>query len=919
MRYQRVTGATLGLALMASAAPGWAADEQATPPTPDNPSYAAQVQSIPSVEKPIKGQAGASGLFEGQSLTLTTRNFYSRENMKDSFTFRIPKAGGGSQRIHQRNAWVQGTVLKYSSGYTQGSIGFGFDVAAFNEIALERGKGRIGGGGNRTLANSDGEAIGEWSKLGVANIRLRASNTEFKAGRFLVNTPVFSYIDNRALPSSFTGFAVTSEELDNLSLQAGSFRKVSPRTGSGDEDMTTEYGTRQVKGDRLNYLGGNYKPLDGLEISLYGSHFQDVWNQYYLGVTHDIGDLENGIALRTAFNGYHTGDTGAREAGYIDNDTWSLAFTLGHRAHALTLAYQQVDGNEYFDYVHETSAIFLANSMLADYNSPNEKSAQIRYETDWSYYGVPGLSTGVWYVKGWDIDGTHYDGDRNGAYGNYAEVRAQDGEKHHELGLMAAYKVQNGPIKDSTFKLTYMMHKASQNQVDGSADGLSYTFHLRPGVKFHTTDYFKPTRSLNADDVLWTFQRALDPKHPWHASALRGYAYFDAMGMGELIKSVEKVDELTVRFVLNRPEAPFLRDMAMPFASIYSAEYGDQLLAAGKQGQLNNQPIGTGPFVFKRYAKDAQVRYTANPDYYAGKPPIDNLVFAITLDPNVRMQKVRAGECQVSLYPKPEDVPRLKRDPNLAVDEIDALLTTYIAINTRHKPLDDPRVRQAINLAVDKKAMLDAVFGPGAATPAVGPYPPTLLGYNHSIQDWPHDPERAKALLKEAGAENLKITLFIRNGTSPTIPNPALAAQMLQADLAKAGIQMTIRSLEWGELLKRSKAGEHDLSLLGWAGDNGDPDNFLSPNLSCAAAESGENQARWCDKDFEALMRKARELSDPAERAKLYEQAQVVFHEQAPWIPLAYPKLFNVRRNTVQGYVINPLSNNNFATTSVKP
>ncbi|HHM5293711.1 TPA: OprD family outer membrane porin, partial [Pseudomonas aeruginosa] len=148
MRYQRVTGATLGLALMASAAPGWAADEQATPPTPDNPSYAAQVQSIPSVEKPIKGQAGASGLFEGQSLTLTTRNFYSRENMKDSFTFRIPKAGGGSQRIHQRNAWVQGTVLKYSSGYTQGSIGFGFDVAAFNEIALERGKGRIGGGGN---------------------------------------------------------------------------------------------------------------------------------------------------------------------------------------------------------------------------------------------------------------------------------------------------------------------------------------------------------------------------------------------------------------------------------------------------------------------------------------------------------------------------------------------------------------------------------------------------------------------------------------------------------------------------------------------------------------------------------------------------------------------------------------------------
>ena len=454
---------------------------------------------------------------------------------------------------------------------------------------------------------------------------------------------------------------------------------------------------------------------------------------------------------------------------------------------------------------------------------------------------------------------------------------------------------------------------------DVSADGLVYTFRLRQGVKFHSTDYFKPTREFDADDVLFSFQRMLDPQHPAHDLSPSGYPYADAMQLRDIIERIEKIDEHQVRFVLKHPEAPFLADLAMPFGSILSAEYAGQLIARGKGDELNSKPIGTGPFVFTRYHKDAQVRYAANPDYWKGKPAIDHLVLAITLDPNVRMQKVRAGECQVSLYPKPEDVPRLKQDPNLAVDEIDALLTTYIAINTQHKPLDDPRVRQAINLALDKKAMLDAVFGPGAASPAVGPYPPTLLGYNHSIQDWPHDPERARALLKEAGAENLRITLFIRNGTSPTIPNPALAAQMLQADLAKAGIQLTIRSLEWGELLKRSKAGEHDLSLLGWAGDNGDPDNFLSPNLSCAAAESGENQARWCDKDFEALMRKAREVSDPAERAKLYEQAQVVFHEQAPWIPLAYPKLFNVRRNTVQGYVINPLSNNNFATTSVKP
>ncbi|WPC04359.1 ABC transporter substrate-binding protein [Pseudomonas benzenivorans] len=451
-----------------------------------------------------------------------------------------------------------------------------------------------------------------------------------------------------------------------------------------------------------------------------------------------------------------------------------------------------------------------------------------------------------------------------------------------------------------------------------SADGLRYTFHLRPGVKFHSTDYFTPSRTLNADDVLWSFQRALDPKHPWHALSPRGYPYFDAMGMRELISAVDKLDELTVRFTLSRPESPFLADLAMGFASIYSAEYGDQLLAAGTPNQLNNLPIGTGPFILSRYAKDALVRFKANPDYFAGKPAIDNLVFAITLDPNVRLQKIRAGECQVALYPKPVDVPGIKAEGTLAVDEIDALLTTYVAINTQHPPLDDARVRQAINLAIDKQAILGAVFGPGAASPAVNPYPPTLLGYNHDIQDWPHDPERAKALLKEAGVEQLKITLFVRNGSSPTIPNPALAAQMMQADLANAGIEMTIRALEWGELLKRSKGGEHDLVLLGWAGDNGDPDNFISPNLSCAAAETGENQARWCHADFERLTQQARSVIDTGERAKLYRQAQELFHQQAPWIPLAHPKLFNVRRDNVKGYTISPLTSNNFAATRVE-
>lgn len=447
--------------------PVFADEPQKLPQAPANPSFSSQVQNLPAVSKPLKGQASASGFIDGQSLKLTTRNFAAREHNRDNWSFSIPKSDGSTEASHRRSTWVQGTIVQYSSGYTEGTVGVGLDVAAFDAINLERGKGRIAGGGNRTLADDDGRGVGNWSKLGVANLRARISSTELKVGRFQVDTPVFGYIDNRALPSSFNGLAISSAELDNLALQGGTFRKTSPRTGAGDEAFTSEYGSRTITSSRFSYLGGTYKPVESLELALYGARFKDIWDQYYLGATHTVGDREQ-LSLKSAFNGYHTRDSGTRKAGYIDNNAWSLAFTLAHQAHALTLGWQQIIGDEYFDYVHETAAIYLANSLLSDYNGPNERSAQLRYETDWGYFGVPGLSTAAWYAKGWGIDGTGYDGDRHGAHGDYADVRNMDGERHHEYGLSAAYKLQGGQLKDSTFKLMLMDHKASAYQADGS-------------------------------------------------------------------------------------------------------------------------------------------------------------------------------------------------------------------------------------------------------------------------------------------------------------------------------------------------------------------------------------------------------------------------------------------------------------------
>ena len=259
-----------------------------------------------------------------------------------------------------------------------------------------------------------------------------------------------------------------------------------------------------------------------------------------------------------------------------------------------------------------------------------------------------------------------------------------------------------------------------------SEDGTEYTFKLRQGVKFHSNDRFTPTRDFNADDVVFSFQRQGDPNHPWH-QYIPGitYEYYTSMDMPNLLKSVEKVDDYTVKFTLNQPEAPFLANIAMPFASIVSKEYADTLEAAGAQADLNNLPIGTGPFRFVAYQKDAVIRYQKNADYWGEAPKIDDLIFAITPDPSVRLQKLKAGECHLMPYPSPADLESIRADDSLKLDEQPGLNVGYLAYNTTVAPFDNPKVRKALNMAINKEAIIDAVFQ-GAAEPAKNPIPPTM-------------------------------------------------------------------------------------------------------------------------------------------------------------------------------------------------
>ena len=452
-----------------------------------------------------------------------------------------------------------------------------------------------------------------------------------------------------------------------------------------------------------------------------------------------------------------------------------------------------------------------------------------------------------------------------------------------------------------------------------SDDGLVYTFHLRKGVKWHSNKSYKPTRNFNADDFLFTMDRQWKESEPYFKVTSSNHAYFNSMSMPKLLKSIEKLDDHTIKITLNNPEAPFLANLAMQYAGIQSKEYADAMLKAGTPERVDQDPIGTGPFTLQQYQKDAIIRFKANPDYWAGKSKLDTLIFSITPDASVRWAKLQKGECHVMPYPNPADLDAMRKDANVTVLEQPGLNIGYLAYNTQKKPFDDVRVRKAINMAMDKKSIVSAVYL-STGVPAINPIPPTQWSYNKSIKDDAFDPAAAKKLLAEAGyPDGFTTDLWAMPVQRPYNPNAKRIAELMQADLAKIGVKAEIKSFEWGEYRKRMQAGEHQMGMLGWTGDNGDPDNFLANLLSCDAAKTnGSNVAKFCDAKFEELVQKAKKISDVAERTKLYEQAQVIFKEQAPWFTIAHAVQLKPVRKEVVDFKLSPFGRHDFYGVDMK-
>lgn len=434
-------------------------------------------------------------------------------------------------------------------------------------------------------------------------------------------------------------------------------------------------------------------------------------------------------------------------------------------------------------------------------------------------------------------------------------------------------------------------------------DGKKVTFYLRKDVPFHNTEYFTPTRLLNADDVLFSFNRILNKSHPFHFVSGGKYPFFQSGQFDQLIASIEKINDYTIRFTLNRADSTLLANLASDFAVILSKEYGEQLLSQGNANKIDSMPIGTGPYYLAEYRTGSYIRYYPNEEYWQEKPLLEQLVFDITTSDTGRLTKLLTHECDITAYPIAHE--KIQERPDLLLDAVTAYNVGYLGFNTLKPPFDNVLVRKAIAHAVNKKAILETVYR-GAAEEATTIIPKSSWAYPGNASTPEYSLTKAKDLLKDAGYfDGFTIDMWAMPVQRSYNPDAVTMAKLIQADLNKIGIKVNIVSYDWKEFLKRLANGEHQTVLLGWAADHPDPDNFFSPLLSCISATTGSNRTFWCNKEFDQLIQSSIKTTNINTRKQYYAQALEIISQELPLVPIAHSKRYQARTKNVKGNLLN--------------
>ena len=418
-----------------------------------------------------------------------------------------------------------------------------------------------------------------------------------------------------------------------------------------------------------------------------------------------------------------------------------------------------------------------------------------------------------------------------------------------------------------------------------SSDGLTYTFKLRPGVKFHNG------RELVAEDIKYSIERVLDP-----ATQSPGAGFFGA------IEGIEAPDPQTVVFTLSRPDATFLHVMAINFAHAVPKEEVDKHGA-----DFGKNPVGTGAFKVAEWTLGQRLVLERNPDYFkTGVPKLDQITFEVGQEPLVALLRLQRGEVDILGDPIPPAKFLEVRDSPEWGDNIvvgGQLHTGYVTMNVNVPPFDKKEVRQAVNHAINKERIVQLINN--RAVPASQPLPPSMPGYADTYAGYAYDPAKAKELLATAGlGEGFETVLYANN----TDPNPRIA-QAIQQDLAAVGINAELRTLAQANVI--AAGGEEQGAPMIWSGgmawiaDFPDPSNFYGPILGCAGAvPGGWNWSWYCNEELDQLAVEADSMADPAkseERLALWREVYAEVMADAPWAPVFHEQRFTMRGDRLGG------------------
>lgn len=429
---------------------------------------------------------------------------------------------------------------------------------------------------------------------------------------------------------------------------------------------------------------------------------------------------------------------------------------------------------------------------------------------------------------------------------------------------------------------------------EASEDGLTYTFTLQEGVKFHDgTDF-------NADAVVKNFERWANgdaDMFPYYSSMFGGFKDDE----GRVIDSVTADGDNTVIINLTRPQAPFLKNIAMSMFAISSPtafEQGDD--------QFERNPVGTGPFKFVEWKTNETITIEKFDDYWQeGLPKLDRVIFQSIPDNSARLNALLAGDIDLADGINPSDGAKIEGDSNLQLFERPSMNIGYLGLTVTRPPFDKKEVRQAMNYAIDKQTIIDTFFE-GRANSAKNPMPPSISGYNDDIEEYEYNPEKAKELLAEAGlADGFEMELWAMPVPRPYMPDGAKVAEVIQKNLADVGINAKIVSYEWATYLDKASKGEADAFMLGWTGDNGDADNFIYVLLDEDNIASN-NYTYYKNDEVHDLLIEAQTEVDEDKRNELYKQAQVIIHDDAPWVPLAHSTPLLGASKDLTGFIPHP-------------